>query len=120
MAEGHQLSTTSASAGGARGAGRRISAGRYLPLLPFFGYLAIFLLVPTITVVVGAFQDGDGGFTTGNFEALRSEAALHSLWQSILLSASTAVLGGVLGAVLAYLIVTMGPNSIIRRTTLSV
>ena len=37
-----------------------------------------------------------------------------------MLSGSTALIGGVLGAVLSYLIVSMGPRSIIRRTTLAI
>ena len=118
LVQGHQLST---AAPAQAGTGRRISVGRYLPVLPFFGFLAVFLLVPTITVIIGAFQDGEtGGFTMGNIEALTSSAAIDTLRKSLLLSASTALLGGVLGAVLAYLIVSLGPRSIIRRTTLSI
>ncbi len=37
-----------------------------------------------------------------------------------MLSGSTALIGGVLGAVLSYLIVSMGPRSLIRRTTLAI
>jgi putative spermidine/putrescine transport system permease protein len=77
--------------------------------------------VPTITVVIGAFQDGEvGPFTLGNINALGSDAAVSALWKSIVLSGSTALIGGVLGAVLSYLIVSMGPRSLIRRATLSV
>ncbi len=76
--------------------------------------------MPTITVVIGAFQDGEGGpFTLGNIKALGSDAAVSALWKSVVLSGSTALIGGVLGAVLSYLIVSMGPRSIIRRTTLA-
>ena len=83
--------------------------------------MTIFLLVPTITVAIGALQNGDtGGFTLGNLKALGSDAALSALRKSMLLSGSTALLGGVLGAVLSYLIVSMGPGSLIRRTTLSI
>jgi len=90
-------------------------------VLPFFGFLAIFLIVPTVTVIIGAFQDGEtGGFTLGNIEALGSSAALTTLKNSLLLSGTTALLGGILGAVLAYLIVSLGPRSILRRTTLSI
>ena len=90
-------------------------------MLPFFGFLGVFLIVPTVTVIIGAFQDGEtGGFTMGNIEALRSSAALTTLKNSLMLSASTALLGGILGAVLAYLIVSLGPRSILRRTTLSI
>ncbi|MCW2792382.1 MAG: transporter permease [Nocardioides sp.] len=77
--------------------------------------------MPTITVIIGAFQDGDsGGFTMGNIEALWSSAGLDTLRKSVVLSGTTALLGGLLGAVLAYLIVSLGPNSLLRRATLSV
>ena len=87
--------------------------------MPFLGFLLVFLIVPTVTVVVGAFQSDDG-FTLGNVRALGSDAALNALWKSVLLSGSTALIGSVLGAILAYFVVTLGPRSIIRRTTLSV
>ncbi len=104
----------------ATGAGRRTPLGSYLALLPFFGFLLVFLIVPTVTVVVGAFRGKDGGFTLGNVRALTSDAALNALWKSVLLAGSTAVIGAVLGALLAYLILSMGPGSLLRRATLSV
>ena len=104
----------------ATGAGRHTPLGSYLALLPFLGFLLIFLIVPTVTVIVGAFQSEDGGFTLGNVRALTSDAALNALWKSVLLSGSTAVIGAVLGALLSYLILSLGPHSLIRRTTLSV
>ena len=57
--------------------------------------------MPTLTVVVGAFQDEDGRPTLGNLDALTSEAALTALKWSLILSASSALIGAVLGAVLA-------------------
>ena len=38
------------------GPGRRLSVGPVLPLLPFLLYVLVFLVVPTLTVVVGAFM----------------------------------------------------------------
>ena len=114
--------TTPARVAGPRpapGAGQRAAVGSYVPLLPFFGFLLVFLIVPTVTVVVSAFQDGEGGFTLGNVRALTSDAAVNALWKSIVLSGSTAVIGAVLGALLSYLVVSLGPWSVIRRTTLS-
>ncbi len=102
------------------GAGRRTPLVSYLALLPFMVFLLIFLIVPTVTVVVGAFLTEDGGFTLGNIRALTSDAALNALSKSVLLAGSTAVIGAVLGAVLSYLILSLGPRSLIRRTTLSV
>jgi putative spermidine/putrescine transport system permease protein len=100
--------------------GRRFAVGPYLALLPFLAFVAVFLIVPTIAVVVGAFQTEDGGFTLDNLRALGSEAALNALWKSVLLSASTAAIGAVLGALLSYLILSLGPRSLLRRVTLSV
>ena len=38
--------------------------------IPFFAYTACFLLAPTVIVIVGAFQNVDGGFTLNNFSKL--------------------------------------------------
>lgn len=98
---------------------RRAALTPSLALLPFFGYLTVFLLVPTITVVVGAFQEG-GSFSLTNIEALFSPVALRTLRNSIVLSASTAVIGAVFGALLAYLVVSAPPTSVFRRIVMSV
>jgi putative spermidine/putrescine transport system permease protein len=71
-------------------------------------------------VVVGAFQDAEGRPTLGNLDALRSEAALSALRGSLVLSASTALIGAVLGAVLAYLIVSLPSQNLLRRSALAV
>ena len=102
------------------GTGRRFAVGPALPLLPFLLFVLVFLVVPTLTVVLGAFQDEEGRPTLGNLDALTSEAALTALRGSLVLSASTAVIGAVLGALLAYLIVSMPAQSLLRRSTLAV
>ena len=70
--------------------------------------------------MLGAFQDEDGALTLGNLDALTGEAALTALKGSLILSASTAVIGALLGALLAYLVVSMPASSLLRRTTLAV
>jgi putative spermidine/putrescine transport system permease protein len=89
-----------------------------LALLPFLGYVFIFLLIPTITVVIGAFQE-NGAFSLVNIRALGDGAALSALWKSVLLSGSTAVIGASLGALLTYLVVTSPPTSAFRRAVTS-
>jgi putative spermidine/putrescine transport system permease protein len=64
--------------------------------------------------VLGAFQE-KGQFSLSNIQALGERAAVHALWQSVLLSASTAVIGAVLGALLTWLVVSSPPTSIVRR-----
>lgn len=90
-----------------------------LALLPFLGYLFVFLLIPTITVVVGAFQE-NGAFSLTNIEALFDRSTLTRLGRSVVLSGSTAVIGGVLGGLLAYLVVTSPPANVFRRAVVAV
>ena len=89
-----------------------------LPLLPFLALVTIFLIVPTVTVIVSALF-ADGVFSLDRIAALFSETALSALWKSVLLSASTAIIGAVLGAVLAWLIVSSPPTSVVRRAVIS-
>lgn len=88
-------------------------------LLPFLVYLLVFLVVPTVTVIVGAFQ-GDQGFTLDNISALFEPAALTVLWKSLVLSGTSAAVGAVFGAFLAYLVVTRPANSLFRRVVTAI
>jgi putative spermidine/putrescine transport system permease protein len=100
-----------------KGVGRKVREG--LPLLPFLALVFFFLIIPTVTVVVASVYQ-DGVFSLGRIEALFTDTALTALWKSVLLSATTAVVGAFLGALLAYLIVTSPPTSALRRLTISV
>lgn len=94
--------------------GRRPS-GALLGVVPFFAYTTVFLLIPTLVVVVGAFLDGDNQPTLGNVEALTSPAVLRGLRQSVILSAVTAAAGAVLGGILAYAVSTARASSVTKR-----
>lgn len=114
------LSGTTPAPASAPAPGRRRTApslrlGPAVGLLPFVLFLLVFLLIPTITVVVGAFQGDDGGFTLDRIAALGQETPMRALRASVLLSLVSAIAGAVLGALLAYLIVSAPPQSIIRR-----
>jgi putative spermidine/putrescine transport system permease protein len=90
-----------------------------LGVVPFLGYLVIFLIIPTLTVVVGAFAEG-GRPSLVNIRDLGSSAVLGALGQSVALSAVTAVIGGVVGALLAYAVVTGTPDGLLRRLVTSI
>ena len=107
-------------AAGTPGRGRLRRLGPAVGLLPFLVYVTIFLLTPTITVAVGAFQSSDGAFSTEKVAALFDETPMRALRESLLLSASSAAIGAVLGALLAYLIVTAPPTSLLRRVVTAV
>ena len=89
-----------------------------LPLLPFGLFVTVFLIIPTVTVIVSAFFL-DGVFSLQRIGLLFTGTALAALGKSVLLSASTAAIGAVLGAVLACLVVTSAPTSPMRRVVLS-
>jgi putative spermidine/putrescine transport system permease protein len=100
-----------------RVAGRpRLRGAALLGTVPFFAFVTIFLIVPTLTVVIGAFTgDGGRGFTLANVRALTDEYIVDAFGRSIALSASSALIGAVLGALLAYALVTAKPDGLLRR-----
>jgi putative spermidine/putrescine transport system permease protein len=75
-------------------------------------------VIPTVTVIVNAFVGADG-FSMARIDALFSSTALSALAKSVLLSGSTAAIGAVLGALLAWLIVAAPPTSMVRRAVLA-
>jgi putative spermidine/putrescine transport system permease protein len=98
----------------------RRPTGALLGVLPFFGYTAVFLVTPTIVVVVGAFLDGDNRPTLGNVTALAQPQVVSAFVNSLVLSAVTAVTGAVLGALLTYAVSTGRPGGMLRRVMTSV
>jgi len=71
-------------------------------------------------VVVGAFQGSEGGFTLDRVRALGEETPMRALRTSLELSFASAAIGAVLGALLAYLIVTAAPTSALRRSVTAI
>ena len=83
----------------------------------------MFLIVPTLTVVVGAVFEaspGGGGLSFARIGALFSDTALTALGRSLLLSATSALAGAVFGAALAWLVASRPPNSLVRRAVVAV
>jgi putative spermidine/putrescine transport system permease protein len=107
------------AAGGA-GSQRPGRARVYLPMLPFFGYVTLFLLLPTGIVLLGAFQTESGSFTLDNLRVILTEPRyLQAFARSIQLSLATAVLGAVLGGLLAWAVVSRGPSGRIRQLVIA-
>jgi len=97
--------------------GRRFSLD-WIGAIPFLGYVAIFLFLPTIIIVAGAFAN-DSGFTLQNFANLSRPDVVASIYGSIILSAVTAAAGAILGALLTYAIATGNPHGTFRRVVAS-
>ena len=108
-------------AGPRPGAGRRLRrATPYLGLLPFFGYVALFLIWPTYIVISGAFQDASGRPSLHNLTVVaRGHEYLDAFARSIELSAATAALGAILGGLLAWAVAEGDPDRLLRRAVLA-
>ncbi len=116
--------TTSASAPPAPEAAKPSPARRGLPLswlglLPFTLFAVLFLILPTMKIVFGAFQTPDGSFTLQNIRDLNTESILISYWTSIKLSLITALLGCVIGFAMAAGMVLGGLPRAIRGPLLT-
>ena len=108
------------SAVGGTGSGRGRRSRDYLAMLPFLGYVALFLLIPTLIVVVGAFLDDSGQPTLDNVRVVLGESAyLESFVRSIQLSVVTALAGATLGALLAWAVAAGGPGGAIRQVVVA-
>ena len=73
----------------------------WLGLLPFFAFLFIFLLLPTVGVVRKAFLANDGSYTTKGFTTAITDER-DAFVNSLQISLITAILGVILGTALAY------------------
>jgi putative spermidine/putrescine transport system permease protein len=114
--EGRRLSTRT----GWRRSARRWGVGPAVGLLPFLAYVTVFLLVPTITVAVRAFEGDGGGLSWAQVRTLGDATVLEALWRSLELSLASAAVGAVLGAVLAFLVVDLAPTNPLRRAVTAV
>ncbi len=88
--------------------------GASLGLAPFLLYAAIFLIVPTVVVFVRAFIV-DGAFSLEALASLKKASMIEITKNTLLLSLATAVVGALIGAVVAYVVSTANPNGLLRR-----
>lgn len=77
------------------------SISLWLGVVPFFVFAFVFLILPTLHVVIGAFTRPDGGPTLANLSGLLSGPILSALWASLRISLWTAFLGTVAGLLVA-------------------
>lgn len=89
---------------------RRLSL-TWLGVVPFFVFATLFLLWPTMFIVIGAFRTPAGGFTFDNIVALNTPTILSAYWVSIKISFWSALIGCLIGfAMAAAITVGKGPR----------
>ncbi|NQX34271.1 ABC transporter permease [Herbiconiux sp. VKM Ac-2851] len=98
----------------ARSRSRFAGSGSVLGLVPFTAYVLLFLALPTVIAVGTGFFDGDGAFTLDNITALGNPVLLATFGNSLWLSALTAVVGALVGALFCYALIGAKPTGILR------
>lgn len=91
----------------------------WLGLLPFLIFTVLFLILPTMKVVIGAFQTPEGGFTLQNIADLNTPSIRSAYWISIKLSLISAALGCLVGFGMAAGVVLGGLPKWIRSPLLT-
>jgi putative spermidine/putrescine transport system permease protein len=95
--------------------GRRRRSFAWLGVVPFFAFATLFLFLPAATVMIGAFKSEGGGYTTANVTSIvRSSNLRKAFEESIRISLTTAILGGLLGLLIAYAATRKGTPGWIR------
>ncbi|WP_246745845.1 MULTISPECIES: ABC transporter permease subunit [unclassified Ciceribacter] len=77
----------------------------WLGIMPFVIFITMFLILPTMHIVIGAFQTRDGSFTLQNIIDLNSGTIPSSYWISVKISVASAALGSLIGFAMAAAVV---------------
>lgn len=91
----------------------------WLGILPFAIFAFLFLILPTLRIVTGAFQNVEGGFTLQNLYDLNTESIRAAYWTSIKLSLYSASLGCAIGFAMAAAVVFGGLPKAVRSPLLT-
>ncbi len=97
-------------------------AARRRPLPPAWGvapfalYVALFLALPTAIAIGTGFVDEEGAFTLDTVAALADPFVVSGFTTSIALSAVTAIVGAVVGALVCYALLGSRPDGPLRSS----
>jgi putative spermidine/putrescine transport system permease protein len=98
---------------------RRGLSWAWLGVTPFFLFALLFLILPSLYLVIGAFRDADGNPTFQNIVNLFQPSIRAAYWTSIQLSAASAIGGGAIGFVICYAAVKGGAPAWVRSTLMT-
>ncbi|TDR70612.1 putative spermidine/putrescine transport system permease protein [Paludibacterium purpuratum] len=104
------------------GATSRRRAGQaltWLGIAPFLIFALLFLILPTLQLMVGALQDAQGHFTLNNIARLFTDDILGAYWISFKVSFVSAAGGALIGLLLALAAIQGGLPGWIRPTLMT-
>ncbi len=91
----------------------------WLGLAPFTLFAFLFLILPALQIVLGAFQTPDGSFTLENIRGLNTDSIKSSYWVSIQLSLVTSLLGCLIGFAMASAVILGGLPARVRSALMT-
>lgn len=91
----------------------------WLGILPFIVFAVMFLIAPTVFLIVGAFQTPEGGFTFANITGLFTPKILSAYWISIKVSLASSIGGAIIGFALAWAVVLGGVPAWVRSAVMT-
>ncbi|TZG36406.1 ABC transporter permease subunit [Agrobacterium sp. B1(2019)] len=103
----------STNTGGPSDAGRKLPL-HWMGVLPFVVFVAMFLILPTMKIVIGAFQDASGSFTLANIAGLFTPSIMGAFTISIKISLASSLLGCLIGFSVAAAVILGGLPSLLR------
>ena len=80
----------------------------WLGIVPFVAFALLFLILPTLQIITGAFRSQGGGFTLDNIANLFQPSIMAAYSISIRISVASALLGCIVGFLLAWAVVLGG------------
>ena len=86
----------------------------WLGLTPFAVYVLLFLAVPALVAVGSGFFDKAGAFTFANLSAFADPHIQLNFFNSFWVSALTAIVGAILGAIICFALMGTRPDGALR------
>lgn len=92
----------------------------YFGVIPFLIFTGVFLIFPTYSVVIGAFQNAENKFDTAKvFELLKSPVVRGAFSNTLEISIKTAILGAILGGLFSWALVSGKPGGVFYKVSVA-
>ena len=95
----------------------QLHLGYWLGLLPFFVFSTLFLIAPTLLLAYRSLEGPEGGLTLDNYRQLVTDTVVNAYSMSIRISLTSAILGGLIGFLIAWAISMGGLPRPLRSIT---
>ncbi len=95
----------------------RFQIGHWLGVIPFFLFSGLFLIAPTLVLAYRSLEGANGGLTLDNYRQLVDPNVINAYVMSIRISLTSALLGGIIGFLIAWAVSIGGLPAPFRSLT---